>query len=441
MRELNLRKSFKCSCGRTHETTVDKIVVGSGAIDYLPQAVKSFGAKKAFVIADKNTYAAAGDKVCKALKNSNIAYTLYAFDIDRLEPDERAVGCAALRFDRKSDIVISVGSGVINDIGKILANIKNAPYVVVATAPSMDGYASATSSMSVDNLKVSVPSKCPEVIIGDTDVLKNCPENMLKAGLGDMLAKYVSIGEWRISNVITGEYYCEEIADVIRKALKACVDNAEGLLNRDEKAAEAVFEGLILGGVAMSYAGISRPASGVEHYFSHVYDMRNLAFGTPASLHGIQCAIGTFSACKIYDYVRTLTPDINKALSFVAGFDKAKWFEDLKNYVGKGADVMIKADEKDLKYDARKHAARFKTIAENWDKIVKIINEEIPSSAEIKRIAEKAGLPTLPEEIGLSSRDLPVTFAATKDIRDKYVLSRLCFDLGVLDEAAALLYK
>jgi glycerol-1-phosphate dehydrogenase [NAD(P)+] len=77
---------------------------------------------------------------------------------------------------------------------------------------------------------------------------------MLQAGLGDMLAKYVSIAEWRIANIITGEYYCEKIADLIRQALKRCVDNATGLLNRDEQAVKAVFEGLVIGGLAMAFA-------------------------------------------------------------------------------------------------------------------------------------------------------------------------------------------
>lgn len=441
MKELNLPKTFKCSCGKTHSMTVDKVVTGGGAIEYLPKAIKLYGAKKAFVVADKNTYAAAGERACEVLKAAGIDYSLHVFDKDRLVPDEYAVGSVMLHIDGNADIIIGVGSGVINDTCKILANIKNVPYIIVATAPSMDGYASSTSSMEVDNFKVSVKSKCPEVIIGDTDILKKCPEKMLKAGLGDMLAKYVSIGEWRISNVVLGEYFCEEIANIVRKALKACVDNAEGLLKRDEKAVEAVFEGLVLGGTAMSYVGMSHPASGVEHYFSHVYDMRHLAFGTPADLHGIQCAIGTFSACKIYDYVKTLTPDENKATKSMREFDKETWFRNLKKYIGKGADSMIEADKKILKYDEKKHAARFKTIKDNWCKIVKIMNEEIPSSAFIKDIANKTGLPTTSEEIGLPSIEAPIVFAVTKDIRDKYVLSRLCLDLGVLTEASALLFS
>jgi glycerol-1-phosphate dehydrogenase [NAD(P)+] len=99
----------------------------------------------------------------------------------------------------------------------------------------MDGYASATSSMTVDGLKVSLPSKCADVIIGDIDVLKNAPMRMLQAGLGDMLAKYISIAEWKIAREIIGEYYCDRVANLIKQALKECVDNADGLLLRNEK--------------------------------------------------------------------------------------------------------------------------------------------------------------------------------------------------------------
>ena len=35
-----------------------------------------------------------------------------------------------------------------------------------------------------------------------------------------MMAKYVSICEWKFSNVITGEYYCERVAGLVRGAVK-----------------------------------------------------------------------------------------------------------------------------------------------------------------------------------------------------------------------------
>ena len=184
-----------CACGRSHTVAVDEVVVGSGAIRRIVEFVKNYGAKRPFVLADVNTFAAAGEAVCALLKEAGISYSQYIFPQSALEPDEHAVGAAIMHFDVKCDLIIGVGSGVINDIGKILSNVSGRKYIIVGTAPSMDGYASATSSMSLDNLKTSLGSRCADVIIGDTDILKKAPAHMLKAGLGDMLAKYVSIAK------------------------------------------------------------------------------------------------------------------------------------------------------------------------------------------------------------------------------------------------------
>ena len=339
-----------------------------------------------------------------------------------------------MHFDASCDTVVALGSGVINDIGKILSAQKKTHYVIVATAPSMDGYASATSSMARDGLKVSLPSRCAEVIIGDIDILKNAPMTMLKSGLGDMLAKYISICEWRIANLILGEYYCPAIAQLVRSSLKKCIDNATALLSRDEKAVEAVMEGLVITGVAMNLAGVSRPASGVEHYISHVWDMRALEFGLDADLHGLQCATGTYIAAGLYHKLLKIVPDEEKALKAVAAFSYEEHKEMLTSLLGKGADAMIALEKKEGKYDPLCHAERLECILSSWGSILNIIDEELPSSEAIDRLFTLLGLPKTMEEIGLEESLLPLTFKSAKDIRDKYVLPRLCWDLGILDE-------
>ena len=298
----------------------------------------------------------------------------------------------------------------------------------------MDGYVSPTSSMSLDGLKQSLNTRCADVIIGDIDVLKNAPDRLLRSGLGDMLAKYVSIAEWRIGHLITGEYYCEQVADLIRQAVKKCVDNAGGLLRRDETAIEAVFEGLVLGGVAMAYAGISRPASGVEHYFSHIWDMRGLEFGTPVDLHGIQCAVGTYLAAKLYDELKKIIPDMDKATESVRNFSYSEWQSSLRQFLGSSAETMISQEQREQKYNKTTHAARLHVILKNWDSILQILQEELPSAIEIEKILDAVGLPKDYRQLGIDRDTAKMTFKVTKDIRDKYVLSRLAWDLGVLDE-------
>ena len=422
-----------CSCGKVHTIAIDAVVVGSGAVNQLPEFVRKYG-KKPFVVADIHTYAAAGERVCSLLQAAGIPFDSFIFKDTALEPDEKAVGAAFMHYVPACDVIVGDGSGVVNDICKILSHLTGHPYIIVATAPSMDGYASATSSMSRDGVKVSLNSRCADVIIGDTDILKTAPDHMLKSGLGDMLAKFISIAEWRIAHLITGEYYCEEVAQLIRSAVKKCVDNAAGLLKREDAAIEAVFEGLVIGGVAMAYAGVSRPASGVEHYFSHVWDMRGLEFGTKVDLHGIQCAMATVKAVELYEKVMDVTPNWEKAHSYVENFDLQDWNRQLRGFLGSCAETMIELERKEGKYRKDTHEARFRLIEKNWNAILQILKEELPTSKELCKLIDTVGISRDLMTIDVDRETAKLTFRATKDIRDKYVLSRLAWDLGILEE-------
>lgn len=426
-------KQNDCPCGKEHSFGA-RVIIEKGGVNRLPGILLEMGLGRAFIIADKNTYFAAGEKVAGLLEMAGIKTCKYIFAEDTLEPDERATGRAVMNFNSECDVVIGVGSGVINDIGKIVSAVSGKPYVIVATAPSVDGYASATSSMIMEGVKVTVNSKCPDVIIGDTEILSKAPVKMTVSGLGDMLAKYVSICEWRISALINGEYYCESIATLVRAALKKCIDNKKGLLSGDEESVKAVFEGLLVAGAAMSFAGTSRPASGIEHYLSHIWDMRGVELGAPVELHGIQCALGTLIAVKLYKKIKAVLPNREKARSYALAFDYSAWAQELRLFLGKGASSMIALEEREQKYDVHKHEKRIDAIIRNWDGILKIISEELPSVSSLEELFDTVGLPKTPEDAGFSSDILCATFKATKDIRDKYVLSRLFWDLGIIDE-------
>ncbi len=433
MTRLYKMNGAPCACGREHSFSA-KVLCGAGVVKKLPDILRERNISKPFILTDLNTYEAAGEKVCKLLDDATMGYQSYTLPEREPHPDEQRVGAAVMHMEPDCDCVIGVGSGVINDIGKMLAALARLPYIIVGTAPSMDGYASATSSMTRDGLKVSINTKGADVIIGDTEILKNAPLRMLRAGLGDMIAKYVSICEWRIASIITGEYYCEEVAELIREAVKQCVDGAEGLLRREEKAVEAVFAGLVIGGVAMNYAGCSRPASGNEHYISHIVDMRAVEFSTAEDLHGIQCAIGTLETLRLYEKLQKITSDKEKALTYAKNFSYEEWAEQLRAFLGRGAESMIALEQKEGKYDVAAHKTRLEIVCTHWEELMEIIRQELPPSSEVEALLESIGAPKTLDEIGVNGAQLPMIFRATKDIRDKYVLSRLAWDLGVLEE-------
>ena len=162
--------------------------------------------------------------------------------------------------------------------------------------------------------------------------------------------------------------------------------------------------------------------------------MRGLQFGTKTELHGIQCAIGTYIAAKLYEKVKTFTPDDEKAKAYVENFSYDSWKQELLAFLGESAETMIAAESREGKYVKEKHPARYAIIRDNWQEILKILEEELPSAEEIGKLLDTIGISRDPASMGVDRDALRTTFKATKDIRDKYVLSRLAWDLGILDE-------
>ncbi len=422
-------REIQCTCGKVHRARVKEVIIADGATEALPRVLEGLPAARVFVAYDRNTERAAGGRIEGVLAAAGIRFDRFVFEEDRVEPDEASVGRTVGAFGGQ-DAVIGVGSGVINDICKVVAKTFGKPYIAVGTAPSMDGYCSSTSSLLIGGLKKSVDSKCPDVFIGDVDILKDCPEDMLRAGFGDMIAKTVALFEWRLGHMVTGEYYCPFVEETVRTAWNRIREGAGKLMERDGSAVAAVTDGLVISGIAMNYAGISRPASGCEHYFSHIWDMRGAAFGTPTSLHGIQCGIGTLLTLRGYEKLLKEEFDPGRAIEKKRSFDRNNWFEKIRERLGPGGDEMVKKASEGFVYREERSAARLGVILENIGKIRDLAEELLMKEADAKRLFESLGCPVSMEQIGLDPKDANTDFAMTRDVREKYILSTLAWDIG-----------
>ena len=442
LEELIREEGFACDCGIRHSVSLKYLKIGRGVIRSLPECVSVLGCKHPFVICDKNTYEAAGKRAIEVLKQSGIESTLFILrehGYPKVEPDEYSLGSIAMTFDTRCDVIIGVGGGVINDLCKVFSFDANRPQIILGTAPSMDGFASNSSSMVVNNVKSTLYNRCPAGIILDTEILAQAPMRMLWAGLGDMVAKYISLCEWRISHIVIGEYFCEHVAQLMRNALKKIMDASEGLARRDPDSVGAVAEGLVLSGFAMSFARVSRPASGLEHYFSHMWDMISLERGTAADLHGIQVGVGTVLTMNIYEKIKLLKPDHEKALKHMADFNKDEWEARIRRVFGATAPQVLKIEEQTGKNDPEKHLKRLNAIVEHWDEIQKVIAEELPDREWLFGKMAETGMPMTPEDIGISHEDVVDAFLCSRDIRDKYLSCSMLWDLGEIEEYAQTL--
>ena len=434
--ELIDPRGFDCECGRHHAVQIRYIKTGRGVLECVPEMVSALGAKKPFVLCDQKTYEAAGRRVCEILDAAGVPYALCVVPVDKPAPDEWMLGNVLMRLDVSCDLILGVGSGVINDTCKELAFKTGRLNAIVGTAPSMDGFASATSSMELNHVKVSLNNQCPQGILLDADVLARAPMRMLWAGFGDMVAKYVAVCEWRITNLITGEYYCEAIAEMMRAALRKIADNVDKLMQRDPDAVLAVADGLVIAGLGMAFAGCSRPASGIEHYFSHMWEMMALDRGLPYDLHGIQVGVGTVMSMRLYEFVRAQKPDRARMQAHAAAFSRAEWEKQVRRIFGKAADEIIRVEDRQRKNDPDRLQQRIARICDHWDEILQIIDQELPDYQALYAQMKSTGMPTEPADLNLSEADVVDAYLGARDIRDKYLSCSLLWDMGLEQEAA-----
>lgn len=439
LKELIRPEGFDCECGRHHVCALQYLKIGRGAVESVPEMLAAMGKKRPFVVCDQNTYEVAGRRVCEILDRAGVEHGLYVIPGKRISPAEWEVGSALMHYDPRCDMLLGVGSGVINDTCKVLAHAIGVPSAIVGTAPSMDGYASNSSSMEVNHVKVSLYNHAPVGILLDSEILAQAPMRMLWAGLGDMVAKYIAVCEWRISHIVTGEFYCESIAQMMRSALKKIVDASDGITKRDPDAIQSIAEGLVVAGMAMAYAEISRPASGLEHYFSHMWEMMALERGVPYDLHGIQVGVGTVLSMKLYRKIRQIQPDRAKAEAHMKAFSRADWEAQVRRIFGKTADEIIAIEDKTHKNDPARHAKRLDNLVNHWDEILKIIDEELPDYDALYQTMAKTGMPMRPSEIDVPMDDVVDAFIGARDIRDKYLSCSFLWDLGLTDEFAEYL--
>lgn len=331
---------MECTCAQgVHTAPVKYIEISDGAIENTAEILKNY--KRIFMVADENTYEVAGRRVESLLKEAGILSHTFVLK-SPAHPTDTNVGRVLIEagIDREPydinamsalpDYILAVGSGSINDICRMVSYRLGLEYGICGTAPSMDGYASVVAPLLVGKTKTVYQCSIARHIIIDTAICKDAPYELLTAGVGDMIGKYIAILDWELSAMHTGEYYCENIANSVLRATKECIDEAYTLSERKPKSIEKILNGLLTSGMGIAYSGSSRPASGTEHMIGQTWEIMDLESGRELQLHGHDVGAATFVAISMYKKLYRETDDVKiKALieKYLPAFER---IEDLQ---------------------------------------------------------------------------------------------------------------
>lgn len=436
MIDLNayLNHDIPCSCGKTHFSSVKLVDIGPEAVKRLPDHIRALGYKKIFIVADQNTWKAAGASAAFELEAAGIPFEKIILEYEEVVPNETVIGELMTTFPLDTDLVLAVGSGTINDLCKFISHRMKTDYIIFASAPSMDGFVSTGAALMLRHVKTTLNCHGPAAVIGDTAILAAAPMNLIAAGMGDTLGKYTCLLDWKISHIVNGEYYCSNVAEMVETALKTVNEQHEKVLMRDPSAIKALTEALILTGVAMSFIGNSRPASGCEHHLSHYWEMKSLLAGKTPALHGAQVGVGSILCLRLYHRLSEQTPDFENCSLRV--YDYSKWKDSISQYYGAAANEIIALEDKAQKNDPAARNKRLAIIQDKWPQICHLIHSSLPDTKEMEKLLQSFNAPINPTQIGISGNDIFSAVIAAKEVRDRYTLLQLLWDLGLSEEYA-----
>lgn len=411
----NMLKGLECSCGKNHTCDIEYVYIESGAILKLKELCEEY--KNILIVADENTFSAAGEKTEQTLSGKNLKKVIFSGKTV-LIPDEKAIEKVNEEIENV-DLILGIGSGVIQDLCKYVSFFSKIPYMVVATAPSMDGYASTGAAMILKGMKETVPAGLPKALIADVDVLKNAPLEMIKAGYGDVIGKFSALCDWKLSTEINGEYFCDYIYDTTYKMIENTLSVAEGLLKRNEESIKALTEALMIVGIMMSFAGNSRPASGSEHHLSHYFEIVGIINSEPYFTHGIDVAYSTVITSEIREKILGM-----KFPNSLYRLPQAEYESKVNDIYKSVAKECIKLQEKVGNYNAD----RLGTYLEKEEKIKEIL-AKTPSAEEIKEMlmAVELNMDEFYNTYSKEKIDNAILYA--KELKDRYTVLWLNYDL------------
>lgn len=419
--------------------TIDAILVEAGAIQKVPELLRRhFDESKVFLVADDNTMLAAGEKVAAVLSGQGFSVSTKVFPgSPRLKGTVENAETIVPQLRELGGFPVAVGSGVVNDLVKYAAFQLGVPYVSVATAASMDGYASAGSPLTVKGFKHTIPCAAPRVMVADLDVVTNAPKEMSSWGYGDLAGKLPAGADWLIADALGIEPLDESAWPLVQDNLRTWLSNPSGLAKGDAGATGALFTGLVAAGIAMEVHGSSRPASGADHQVAHLWEMDGLEFGGLPVSHGTCVAIGTLTILALYEWL--LDQDLRQ-LDAEDIVSRRRRLSDIEAEIGQRFSSPAIAEramrETQAKYveddDLKERIERIRTA---WPELRQRLAGYLLPFDEMKNMLAAAGVATNPSDIGIKRAYHRETLVGSRLIRRRYTVLDFLEETGCFDQA------
>lgn len=411
-----------------------------------------FPGRKAVIVADINTWPVLGQKVYENFAASGIPTDKYIIEKEEFHADWKYVEMTDLiaegqyeqakalenakdyedtdpaklfrEASSEFNVLVSVGSGVINDLCKLASHHHAQSYLCVPTAASVDGYSSFGASITYQSAKQTFNCPAPVAIVADIDVIAAAPKEMTAAGYADLAAKIPAGGEWMIADFVGSEAIIPDAWHILQDYIDDFLADPDAVAAGDPQAISDLFEGLTLSGFAMQAARSSRPASCCDHLFSHFLDMSGHRFNGKLQSHGFQVAIGTLTMCAAFDelFKQDLSQlDVEACLAAwpTLESEQARALELFKDT----AAPKLGYESITSKYeDKEKIREDLERLVATWPEFKAKLQGQVYSFAKMQDMFRRAGAPYETEHIGVKREQIRDMFPIVQLMRYRYNL-------------------
>ncbi len=411
--------------------------IGRDILKAVPDVFRDqFPGRKAVVVADCNTFEAAGRRVHRALADAGVPQAEpFVFPEPDLYAEYGYVEKLRESFAKHDAVPIAVGSGTINDLTKLAAHETGRSYMCVATAASMDGYTAFGASITADGKKQTFSCPAPAACVADIDVIRLAPAAMTASGYADLFAKVTAGADWILADAFGLEPIDSTAWNIVQDGLKDALGDPAGVGRADPEALSKLVGGLMLGGFAMQSHRTSRPASGAEHQFSHLWNMEHHTnHGEPVS-HGFQVAIGTLAVTALYEQALKTPLDRLDIEACVSAWPTREELTRQAVEMFRGTDFPnIGCEEALVKYvDRDELRVQLEQLKRVWPQLKEKLETQLVPFGELRERLGIVGAPTDPEQIGLTRGYLRETFIRAQFIRRRFTVLDLAVRTNMLD--------
>jgi len=434
--------SFQCVCGRTHTIPIEHLSVRQGALSEVRSQLERLALTgEGGLVYDKKIEETVRKRVLDVLSEEGVRLKTFPVgDGEKLiMPEIEESEALAARIDRGIDFLISAGSGVVSDITKYAASLLEVPFLLIGTAPSMNGYTSSMAALTDRGFKKTLMVPPAKSVIADIDIMRDSPIDMIRAGLGDIVSKSVCNADWKLSQLIKDTYFCPVPFRLTDKSEPLYLGSADEIGNRSVQGIGVLVDGIMRSGLSMTVIGNSTPSSGGEHVLSHYWDLLALKDRKGKLLHGVQVGVTTIIMLRVYDFMRQYPVrkriDMTHLKNVYPSRDEVS--AHIAKHFGRFADRV--RDEFLSKYmewkDKKKEIER---IVDGWEELWSELDPYIRPTGPVEEALNKCGAASTYWDLGKTVDDVRDTFFNAQFIRGRYTLLDMMKDLDLHREVSEL---